>query len=311
MEQTPQSLGDGSEGAEECTRSLTAIRRVTEGRRSGELLAELAHDARNMVAALSLYCDLLQQPGVLVRRFAHYAGELRLVTAASRGLVEKMAELEYEEKCGNSGREQEMDRDFELVAANELGALSAAADGAFGLPITNLTEELLANRNLLAALAGPSISLTMEAEGGGQQVWITGEDLTRVLVNLVKNAAEAMPEGGRIRISVSERQAETGSAQQVLIAVEDSGPGIPEELLDRIFDRGYSTRATTTAEESGRPAAVRGLGLAISRSIVETAGGRLVAMNRRGGGVRLEMELPMAAGCRRPPSHRVTRFVVS
>ena len=63
-------------------------------------------------------------------------------------------------------------------------------------PIDNLAAELLANRNLLAALAGPSIALTVDAEGGALPVRLTGEDLTRMLVNLVKNAAEAMP-GGR------------------------------------------------------------------------------------------------------------------
>ena len=66
-------------------------------------------------------------------------------------------------------------------------------------PISNLAAELLANRNLLSALAGPSIALTVDAEGRRAAVRLTGEDLTRVLVNLVKNAAEAMPAGGRIR----------------------------------------------------------------------------------------------------------------
>ena len=67
-------------------------------------------------------------------------------------------------------------------------------------PIENLARELLANRNLLAALAGPAIALTVDAEGGARPVRLTGEDLTRVLVNLVKNAAEAMPAGGTIQL---------------------------------------------------------------------------------------------------------------
>ena len=67
-------------------------------------------------------------------------------------------------------------------------------------PVSNLAAELLANRNLLSALAGPGIALTVDAEGGAQGVRLAAEDLTRVLVNLVKNAAEAMPGGGRIQI---------------------------------------------------------------------------------------------------------------
>jgi signal transduction histidine kinase len=69
--------------------------------------------------------------------------------------------------------------------------------------------ELLGNRNLLAALAGPAIALTMDAEWGARPVWLTGEDLTRLLVNLVKNAAEAMPGGGRIHLGLREPPAKT------------------------------------------------------------------------------------------------------
>ncbi len=72
-------------------------------------------------------------------------------------------------------------------------------------PIDNLAEELMANRNLLAALAGPSIAVTVDAEEGVQPVRLTGEDLTRVLVNLVKNSAEAMPAGGWIHLRLNER----------------------------------------------------------------------------------------------------------
>ena len=57
-------------------------------RSRGESVSEVAHDARNMVTALGLYCDLLEEPGVLASPFTHYAHELRLVAAASRRLVE-------------------------------------------------------------------------------------------------------------------------------------------------------------------------------------------------------------------------------
>ena len=60
----------------------------------GESVAEVAHDARNMVTALGLYCDLLEEPGVLATPFTHYGNELRLVAAASRRLVEKLVALD-------------------------------------------------------------------------------------------------------------------------------------------------------------------------------------------------------------------------
>ena len=63
----------------------------------GETVAEVAHDARNMVTALGLYCDLLEEPGVLANPFAHYGSELRLVAAASRRLVEKLVAIDTDQ----------------------------------------------------------------------------------------------------------------------------------------------------------------------------------------------------------------------
>lgn len=57
-------------------------------------LPSLIHDARNMVSAMDLYCDLLSEPGVLSPSFAHYAGELRLVSNAGRRLLEELAVAE-------------------------------------------------------------------------------------------------------------------------------------------------------------------------------------------------------------------------
>ena len=155
----------------------------------------------------------------------------------------------------------------------------------------SLAAELLANRNLLAALAGPFVLLTVDAVGGAHPVRLTGEDLTRVLVNLVKNAAEAMPTGGRVEIGLRELPAE-GNAAWLSLTVEDNGPGIARKALEKIFESGYTTRAQR-APGGAWPATHRGLGLAIVRSIVEAAGGRIHAANRTQAGARLEIELPV------------------
>jgi signal transduction histidine kinase len=174
-------------------------------------------------------------------------------------------------------------------------------------PISNLAGELLANRNLLAALAGPAIALTVDVEGGAKPVRLTGEDLTRVLVNLVKNAAEAMPQGGRIRLGLREPglrepglrepglrepAATAGGAATLALTVEDNGQGIDEAEIGRIFEPGYTTSGKRTAN-GGWAGTHRGLGLSITRSIVEAAGGRILASNRAQGGARFEIELPV------------------
>jgi signal transduction histidine kinase len=243
-----------------------------------------------MVTALGLYCDLLEEPGVLTPAFIHYGGELRLVATASRRLVEKLVELdtrltpqaaggrELGRQRGEADRRVERGHRWELLPAE---------------PIDSLASELLANRNLLAALAGPAIALTVDAEGGARPVRLTGEDLTRILVNLVKNAAEAMPAGGRIQLGLRERSGAAKAAPWLTLTIEDNGPGIPKNTLEEVFDSGFTIHPKGVESPSGWAAAHRGLGLSITRSIIEAAGGHIRAVNRIPAGARFEIELPV------------------
>lgn len=299
MQQMEQATGLG--GAER-KRVEAVMETLATLRSEGENLAEVAHDARNMVTALALYCDLLEEPGVLGTPFLHYGNELRLVAAASRRLVERLVALDTRQGAA---------ADSFLGSARELGRLPAKAapadDASNGdrlrqslswdlmpsEPIGSLAAELVANRNLLAALAGPSIALTVDAEGGTLPVWLTGEDLTRMLVNLVKNAAEAMPAGGKIQLGLYEFHAGANAAPWLVLTIEDSGPGIPQKALEKIFESGYTSRSNGAFSNGGWPATHRGLGLAITRSIVEGAGGRIHAANRTPSGARFKIELPV------------------
>jgi len=265
-------------------------------RGGGDNLAEVAHDARNMVTALGLYCDLLEEPGVLTAPFVHYASELRLVASASRRLVEKLLSLDL--RLG--------------TVADRFGAARMAADPIAAVrlerlrrwelmpaePVDNLAAELLANRNLLAALAGPSINVTVDIEGGALPVELTGEDLTRILVNLVKNASEAMTAGGRIQLGLHELSSvcngpDSGTTKQLSLTVEDNGPGIPRRAVEQVFESGFTTHSSGAVKSGSWPASHRGLGLSISRSIVESAGGRILAANRIPSGARFEIVLPV------------------
>ncbi|MGA2673581.1 MAG: sensor histidine kinase [Terracidiphilus sp.] len=267
-------------------------------RTPGESLAEVAHDARNMVTALGLYCDLLEEPGVLTAPFFHYGNELRLVTAASRRLVEKLVALDSHETPGSASAggalrkpeglpQEEMREAPGGIERNRRWDLLPVE------PIDSLAGELLASRNLLTALAGPSIALTVDAEGGAKPVRLTGENLTRVLVNLVKNAAEAMPTGGRIHIALRERAEGPDAAPWLALTIEDNGPGIARNALDWVFEPGYTTHQKGVEANGVWPATHRGLGLSISRSIVEAAGGRIQAENRTPAGARFVIDLPV------------------
>jgi signal transduction histidine kinase len=271
----------------------------------GESVAEVAHDARNMVTALGLYCDLLEEPGVLANPFSHYGSELRLVAAASRRLVEKLVALDTVSGAEDAGANRHalpdpiqtrpgLSRNGNMSRSENKGSHPTSRwDLLPALPMANLAAELLANHNLLAALAGPQIALTIDVEGAARPVQMTGDELTRVMVNLVKNAAEAMPAGGRIQIELRELPAAAGAVEAMVLTVEDSGPGIPEEALERVFALGYSTRLAGTGALTSWAAAHRGLGLSITRSVVEASGGRIFASNHRSAGACFRIELPV------------------
>jgi len=258
----------------------------------GENLAEIAHDARNMVTVLHLYCDLLQEPGVLATPFAYYGGELRLVAAASRRLAEKLESMEPARSPTHAKTGMDtVNAEFWPVPAQE--SKPRQWQSVFGSPIKNLAEELVANRSLLAALAGPTIALTVDAQGGEVPVHMSSEDLTRILVKLVKNSAEAMSGVGRIHISLWESRREDNT-HWIILNVEDNGPGLPKDVLVKTFEPRETCPPSHDPFAFGEaPPLHRGLGLSIIRSIVEAAGGMVHAVNRDPAGSDLRIELPV------------------
>jgi signal transduction histidine kinase len=253
-----------------------------------ESLAEVAHDARNMVTALGVYCDLLDAPGVLTTPHVHLSSDLKIVAATSRRLIDRLTALERESH-------PESIRSTAVLPAFPTPGSGLSKKDAYWeelppTPISDLAWELASNRNLLAALAGPSVTVGIESHGGALPVRLNSEDLTRILVNLVKNAVEAMPTGGKILLSLREAPAGPDQNGAVLLNVEDNGNGIPPEALGKIFASGYTTRSASSKDAE---ALHRGHGLAIVRSIIESAGGAIRAANRDPAGACFQIELPV------------------
>ena len=217
-------------------RSAAMRRAATAGKR--ETLRTIAHDARNVVTALELCCDLLAEPGVLAEGQETFAGELRMVASTGAALIGQLARLAASD------------------ASREMAPVVSA-------PIDDLAEAVRRLERTLAALAGPQIHFEMECLSCCGGVRLSHEDLTRVLVNLTRNAAEAMPQGDGGSFFDAAIPART-----VLLCVQDSGPGIPRNLIGRIFDAGFTTKK--------RNGANRGLGLSIVRRLTEAAGGTCV-----------------------------------
>jgi signal transduction histidine kinase len=124
--------------------------------------------------------------------------------------------------------------------------------------------------------------------------------MQQVFVNLVTNAIHAIERDGEIRVTTSLEQMTRDSLagvrkrerfsigeRAVVVRIEDSGPGIPEEHLLKIFDPFFSTKPT------GRGT---GLGLSVSQQIVEMHGGTIEVCNRESGGARVTVTLKVEKG---------------
>jgi signal transduction histidine kinase len=125
-------------------------------------------------------------------------------------------------------------------------------------------------------------------------VWMSPQEIGRVLQNLLDNALRYTPSGGHVRV-----QAEC-QGSEVLVSVADSGPGIPAEDLPRVFDRffrGEHSRTRTGFDQGGA-----GLGLAIAKGMVEAHGGAIWAESFPGEGTSFFFRIARMPGSRGEPT---------
>jgi signal transduction histidine kinase len=118
---------------------------------------------------------------------------------------------------------------------------------------------------------------------------VDGDRLTQVLTNLLSNAIKFSPAGAVVELTLEQQRQSQDGEQGLRIAVLDRGPGIPEEFRGRIFQR-FAQSEEESARQQGS-----GLGLSISRNIVEAHGGRMGFGDREGGGTVFYVELPLQA----------------
>jgi signal transduction histidine kinase len=109
--------------------------------------------------------------------------------------------------------------------------------------------------------------------------------MTQVLTNIMDNALRHTPEGGRILLTVKQV-----GGDDIEFSVQDSGPGVPPEDLDRIFERFYRSDSARQRDISFPGGS--GLGLAIAKSIVQAHGGQISAESKAGQGMQVAVRLP-------------------
>jgi len=131
---------------------------------------------------------------------------------------------------------------------------------------------------------GTRVGLTVSEIAGTSVVMASPDRLTQVFANVIDNAISFSPPDGVVTVNAEAR------GDVVLVGVSDQGPGIPEQHIDRIFDRFFSYRPGDPHANTAHT----GLGLAIVKAIVGGYGGTVGAANQPGGGARFEIRLPRA-----------------
>jgi signal transduction histidine kinase len=127
------------------------------------------------------------------------------------------------------------------------------------------------------------IELQLDLPGDLPSVRVDPMQLEQALLELVSNAVDAMPRGGRLRVG-AEAQNGGSATGEVVIEIADTGPGIPAHVLPSVCEPFFTTRQEGT-----------GLGLAIAKRYVEQNGGRLEIESTPGSGTRVRVRLPVEA----------------
>lgn len=174
---------------------------------------------------------------------------------------------------------QRMDRLIRDISHVSRLDAELSRSGSEEINLVEMLSALATSRNQVAA-GGPTIDL--KAEAARVAVRAVPSRLVQVFENLIGNALSFSSAGEQVTVRVE------ALGTHAVVTVEDQGPGIPADKIEKIFDRFYSARPA--GETFGTHS---GLGLSISRQIVEGHGGRIYAQNRPSRGARFTVELPL------------------
>ncbi|HEX3320575.1 MAG TPA: ATP-binding protein [Terriglobales bacterium] len=221
----------------------------------GRLVGSVAHDFNNLLTGIVLYSDLLVANKQVGDDTRLHASTIRAAADHGAALVKQLLTL---------ARKQVVEPQ-----------------------ILSLNEVIESMSDLLKRLAGERIQLKLELESGLWSVLLDATQVQQIILNLILNARDAMPQGGDI-VVVTKNCLPTTSKQPncrriVSLSVSDSGYGMDEQTRAQLFRPFFTTKT---------PGKGNGLGLATIHRIVQDAGGAILVESELGKGTRIEIALP-------------------
>jgi signal transduction histidine kinase len=215
----------------------------------GKMAAHVTHEIRNPLSSIGLNIELLEEE--LAQKDVR--GESRALLKAITREVERLEHLSEEYLRVARLPQPRMEADDVAALVQDLGAF------------------------VRPEMERASCSVRLDVANDLPPALFDEAQIRQALLNLLRNAREAMSDGGPIDVRAF------ADGMSVVVSVEDRGGGIPDEIRARVFDPFFSTKGEGT-----------GLGLAITRQIVEAHGGTLSCDRRDGGGTVFRVSLPIA-----------------
>jgi signal transduction histidine kinase len=274
---------------------------------SGDLSARAALSGTDEVAQLAATFDHMaaRLQAAIERERSHERARREMVAAVSHDLRTPLTTVRAMVEAVTDGvvsDPADVRRYMDLIRAetqhlsrliDDLFELSQIESGALRLDLapTHLPELLAQTIEAYEAPARDGgITLAHAADPAIPPVLADATRLMRVLRNLIDNALRFTPAGGTVRV---EARVEPAAAQpSVRVTVADTGPGLPADESERVFDRFYRGARARTRAAPGAPAGA-GLGLTVARGLVQAHGGRIWVESQPGAGATFHFTLPL------------------
>lgn len=267
-DQLMQALEDLHRSHEELKAAQMLLIRAEKMETVGRLAAGVAHEVKNPLAILLSGIEYLEQTP------AAHDGTIGLVLKDMREALSRADSV--------------IRGLLDFAAAQELGVQPENLNEVIERPLALLRHDF----------AKAEVTVVKELAEDLPLVQVDRNKIEQVFLNLFLNAIQAMPQGGRLTVRTSVRLASAAEvasdhgtrgtdrfrmgARQVVVEVEDTGTGIPEEMMAKLFEPFFTTKPTGKGT---------GLGLAVSKKILEMHGADISIKNRAEGGIRVTITL--------------------
>lgn len=218
-----------------------------------EFTGNVSHEMKSPLQVIGGYAELMESGMVAPEDVPRFAGLIRSESQAMRELIDDVLSLSRLDERAEGSR---VPIDLEGLCRRSAQRLEAAASE------RGVSVRLLLRRDI-EVLGDPAM-------------------IEQMVYNLVSNAIKYNREGGLVLLQL---ESDAGSA---LISVEDEGPGIPEELRERVFERFFRIDASRSRDTGGT-----GLGLAIVKHVAESQGGSVAVGKSHLGGAAFTVRLPL------------------